>query len=74
MYSLGILIPVLVHILTSPIDWRGSRSIYFFSICWVTFRPIIPYYIIIFQAREPPEIIGGPAGTFPEDMVMIRYM
>ena len=32
------------------------------------------HYIILFQAREPLEITGGPAGTFPEDMVLIRYI
>ena len=57
----------------SPIDSRGSRA-FVFRFCSVICLTIFHYYIILFQAREPRKITGGPTGKDPEDMVLIGYI
>ena len=58
----------------SPIDSRGPGQFKMFRFVSVICRSIFHYYIILFQAREPRKITGGPTGKDPEDMVLIGYI
>ena len=48
-----------------PVDFERFDSV------GSSFRYSSPFNHRI-STREPPEIIGGPAGTFPEDQFLIR--